>query len=56
MFVFPVGRKSRTHQKEDTAVEWKPSLDTGILDERMDNAVRRVSGSVGLDISFTRKR
>lgn len=37
-------------------MEWKPSLDTGILDERMDNAVRRVSGSVGLDISFEKGR
>ncbi|MDL2210046.1 hypothetical protein LJC26_04500 [Desulfovibrio sp. OttesenSCG-928-O18] len=37
-------------------MEWKPSLDTSILDERMDNAMRRVSGSVGLDISFDKGR
>ena len=36
--------------------KWTPTLDTTILDERMDNAMRRVSGSVGLDISFDKGR
>lgn len=35
---------------------WVPRLDTSILDQCMDNAMRRVSGSVGLDISMDKGR
>ena len=35
---------------------WTPSLDSAILDERMDNAMRRASGAVGLDISMDKGR
>lgn len=38
------------------AEQWTPSLDTKILDDRMDNAMRRASGSVGMDISFDKGR
>lgn len=38
------------------AEQWTPSLDTRILDDRMDNAMRRASGSVGMDISFDKGR
>ncbi|CAK7065634.1 MAG: hypothetical protein DELT_01640 [Desulfovibrio sp.] len=38
------------------AEEWTPELDTQILDERMDNAMRRASGSVGMDIAFDKGR
>ena len=37
-------------------VAWAPGLDTSLLDERMDNAMRRVSGSIGLDISVDKGR
>ncbi|SBW11181.1 hypothetical protein KL86DPRO_70199 [uncultured delta proteobacterium] len=35
---------------------WNPGLDTAILDERMDNAMRRASGSIGLDIAMDKGR
>ena len=35
---------------------WTPALDTAILDERMDNAMRRVSGSIGMDITVDKGR
>ncbi|MCC8193518.1 MAG: inorganic phosphate transporter [Deltaproteobacteria bacterium] len=35
---------------------WKPDLDMSILDERVDNAMRRASGSIGLDISVDKGR
>ena len=35
---------------------WTPRLDTSILDQSMDNAMRRVSGSIGLDISMDKGR
>ena len=42
-----------SHHSEHT---WKPDLDTAILDERMDNAMRRASGSIGLDIALDKGR
>lgn len=36
--------------------KWMPALDTSLLDERADNAIRRVSGSIGLDISVDKGR
>lgn len=35
---------------------WVPGLDCALLDERIDNAMRRVSGSIGLDISVDKGR
>ena len=35
---------------------WKPDSDTTILDERMDNAMCRASGSIGLDIALDKGR
>lgn len=35
---------------------WKPCLDIAILDNRIDNAMRRASGSIGVDISVDKGR
>ncbi len=41
---------------QDSGKNWVPEIDAAILDDRMDNAMRRVSGSVGLDISMDKGR
>lgn len=42
--------------REGTAKQWTPQLDPAILDERMDNAMRRASGSVGVAIAMDKGR
>ena len=35
---------------------WEPNIDTALLDERMDKAMKRASGSIGADIAFDKGR